>query len=345
MIEPCRYSFRSFDRQWIIPDKRLINRPNPTLWSAHSDIQIYLTASENHSPTAGPAASLTNQIPDLDHYHGRGGRVFPLWRDTAGKHPNIKPAFLSYLAERHEAPVSAEDAMAYLAAVLSHPDFTERFSKDLKQPGLRVPVTADSELFSEAVELGREIVWLHCYGERMVHSAMGRRKGPPRLEKSDAPIIPHDGAPPGSSEPLPETIEYDASRRRLSIGMGYIDNVTEEMWEYEISGKNVLRQWFSYRRRDRSRPLIGDKRPPSPLDGIQPSHWLPEYTTDLMNLLHVLGRLVLLEPQQKDLLGRICDGPLLDAEELREVGALTGPTKIKGARIDTVPDNQLRLIS
>ena len=344
VIEPCRYAFRSFDRQWIIPDKRLINRPNPTLWSTHSDRQIYLTASENHSPTGGPAASFTNLIPDLDHYHGRGGRAFPLWRDTAGKHPNIKPAFLSHLSDRYEAPVSAEDVMSYLAAVISQPDFTERFSSDLKQPGLRVPITSDPALFAEAAVLGREVVWLHCYGERMAHAAMGRPKGPPRLGKDDAPIISMHGALPGSSDPLPETIEYDASKKRLSIGTGYIDNVTEEMWSYEVSGKNVLRQWFSYRKHNRSRPLIGDKRPPSPLDSIQPDHWLPEYTTDLINLLHVLGRLVMLELRQKDLLRRICSGPLLDSEDLREAGALTGPPKIKGGRNDTTSDNQLSFI-
>ncbi len=32
-IAPTRYGLRSFDRQWIIPDYRLINRPNPTLWN------------------------------------------------------------------------------------------------------------------------------------------------------------------------------------------------------------------------------------------------------------------------------------------------------------------------
>ena len=121
VVKPCRYAFRSFDRQWIIPDKRLINRPNPTLWSAHSDRQIYLTAPEDRTPTAGPSASFSDLIPDLHHYHGRGGRVFPLWRDPAGKYPNIKPAFLSYLADRYETPVSAEDAMAYLAAVSRTP--------------------------------------------------------------------------------------------------------------------------------------------------------------------------------------------------------------------------------
>jgi hypothetical protein len=101
-----------------------------------------------------------------------------------------------------------------------------------------------------------------------------------------------------------------------------IDNVTPEMWAYEVSGKQVLWHWFSYRRRDRSRPIIGDRRPPSPLNKIQPDHWLPEYTTDLLDLLNVLGRLVMLEPAQSDLLSRICAGKLLSADDLREAGPL-----------------------
>jgi len=77
-IEPVRYGFRSLDRQWIIPDARLINQPNPALWNAHSARQVYLTALERVSPSAGPAVTFTGLIPDLDHYNGRGGRVFPL---------------------------------------------------------------------------------------------------------------------------------------------------------------------------------------------------------------------------------------------------------------------------
>jgi hypothetical protein len=83
------------------------------------------------------------------------------------------------------------------------------------------------------------------------------------------------------------------------------------MRAYEISGKIVLEQWFSYRRRDRTKPLIGDKRPPSPLEEIQPDGWLAEYTEDLLNLLNVLGRLVLLEPRQAHLLDQIVAGPLV----------------------------------
>src|ERR1700733_2404075 len=93
----------------------------------------------------------------------------------------------------------------------------------------------------------------------------------------------------------------------------------------EPGDKQVVWHWFSYRKRDRSRPIIGDRRPPSPLDKLQPDRWLPEYTTDLVNLLRVLGRLIALEPKQADLLTRICDGPLIHAGDIHELLAGTAP--------------------
>jgi hypothetical protein len=321
-IVPARYALRSFDRQWIIPDSRLINRPNPTLWNAYSGRQIHLTAPEDRTPTAGPAFTLTGLIPDLHHYHGRGGRVFPLWRDRAAEEPNIKPVLLAHLAKVYGLEVKAEDVMAYLAAVMAHPAFTARFKADLIRPGLHVPLTADAKLFAEAVALGSEVIWLHCYGERFADPAAGRPRQAPRLPKESAPSIPKAGEIPGAPEPLPETMDYDPATRRLKIGKGYVENVTPEMWAYEVSGKQVLWHWFSYRRRDRSRPIIGDRRPLSPLDKIQPDHWLPEYTSDLLDLLNVLGRLIALEPRQGDLLDRICAGRLRSADELRDASAL-----------------------
>jgi hypothetical protein len=117
---------------------------------------------------------------------------------------------------------------------------------------------------------------------------------------------------------MPDTISYDTGNRRLWIGRGHIDNVPLAVWAYEVSGKHVLTQWFSYRKRNRDRPQIGDRRTPSPLGDIQPDAWPAEYTTELLNLLNVLERLVALEPPQADLLERICDGPTLTEEALRD---------------------------
>ena len=215
--------------------------------------------------------------------------------------------------------------MAYVAAVMAHPAFTARFQSDLIQPGLRIPITADAKLFTEAVTLGNEVVWLHCYGDRFSNPDANRPKQAPRLAKELAPYIPTGGSIPSTPEPLPDTMEYNPATRRLKIGIGYIDNVSPEMWAYEVSGKKVLWHWFSYRRHDRSRPIMGDRRPPSPLGSLQPEGWLSDYTTDLLDLLNVLGRLIALEPAQADLLKRICDGPLRGAEELAAADAFVIP--------------------
>ena len=156
--------------------------------------------------------------------------------------------------------------MAYIAAVMAHPAFTARFKSDLVRPGLHVPLTADAKLFAEAVALGREVIWLHCYGERFADPAPG---GPNRRRACRKKARHHSRRP----------AKFRARRSRcptrwittrpsggLTIGKGYVENVTPEMWAYEVSGKKVLWHWFSYRRRDRSRPIIGDRRPPSPLD-------------------------------------------------------------------------------
>lgn len=315
-FETTRYAFRSFDRQWIVPDPRLINQPNPKLWEVFSETQVFLTAPDDRSPENGPALTFSGIPPDLHHYNGRGGRVFPLWADDRAALSNIDAPMLSHLAEAYGHDVAPSDLMAYLAAVMAHPAFTCRFADDLKQPGLRVPITADAALFALALALGHEVIWLHTYGDRFDDAAAKRPKQAPRLDKAHAPTIPVGGAIPGAPEPLPESIDYDPAKRRLMVGKGRIDNVMPEIWAYEVSGKPVVRQWFSYRRRDRSRPIIGDRRAQSPLDSVQPDHWLNEYTTELMNLLHVLGRLTLLEPRQAELLEKILEGPMLSVADL-----------------------------
>jgi hypothetical protein len=322
VVTPVRYGFRSFDRQWIIPDNRLLNQPNPALWEMHSQKQVYLTVPHDRTPTPGPALTLTSLIPDLHHYAGRGGRVFPLWADAGASQPNVQPGLLARLAEVYGRPVGAEDVVAYLAAVAAHPGYVARFAGDLVQPGLRVPLTANGGLFAEAARLGREVVWLHTFGEGFAAPAEGRPAGPPRLPAGEGPRVPADGAIPSGADAMPDAIRYDPVRRRLHVGAGHVDNVPPEVWAYEVSGKQVLTQWFSYRGRDRGRPIIGDRRPPSPLGDVRPEGgWPAEYTAELLNVLHVLGRLVALEPAQDALLGRICAGPTLAAEVVRAAAA------------------------
>jgi hypothetical protein len=327
--EPVGFGFRSFNRQWIIPDPRVITQPNAQLWQSRSEHQVYLTAITRTSPSAGPALTFTGLVPDLDHYNGRGGRVFPLWRDPKADVGNFRPKLLTFLSEKYGADVNAEDLLAYIAALAAHPAFTSRFQKDLSTPGLRVPITAARDTFFAAAELGRTVIWLHTFGDRMADAENNRPPQPPRLPPPNGPRVPAEGGIPGDPGAMPDSISYDASKKRLLIGTGYVENVEPAVWKYEVSGKQVLVQWFSYRRKNRERPIIGERREPSLLGDIQPAHWLAEYTTELINVLHVLGRLVDLEPAQAQLLDKVCSCPTITEEELRSAGAFELPVEPK----------------
>ncbi|MFM0131230.1 type ISP restriction/modification enzyme [Paraburkholderia sediminicola] len=335
-IPPLRYAFRSFDRQWIIPDVRLINQPNPTLWQMHSPCQIYLTAFTEESPANGPALTASGLIPDLHHYKGSfGGRVFPLWSNADAQSPNMPDRLIELLSEQYESPVSAEDLFAYIVGVVAHPEYTARFQEDLSTPGLRVPITASADLFLRMSALGRRALWLHTYGERMVDPVLGRPAGAPRVAQGESrPTVPKEGAFAPDS-PLPDQLTYDEAKQRLHLGIGFIDHVTPAVWNYTVDGKQIIPQWFSYRKLDRSKPPMGDKRPPSPLQDIQPEHWLAQYTADLLDLLNVLTLLVDLEPKQAELLEQVCIGAMISESDLLAAGAIAQNTAAPKAIKDT----------
>jgi hypothetical protein len=234
--------------------------------------------------------------------------------------------------------VTPEDIMCYIAGVAAHPAFLHRFRGDLSTPGLRIPLTADGALFSLVAKVGRRVIWLHTFGERMTDTKENRPAQPPRLPAQRAPIIPLSGEIPQDASAMPDTINYDGEKNRLLIGRGYIDRVTPGMWNYEVSGKQVLSQWFSYRKANRERPLIGDRRPPSPLGDIQPDYWLAEYTTELINLLNVLGLLIDLEPTQAELLDNICKGPTIPIEEIGVADSTATSKAGKKAKAPEHPD-------
>ena len=314
--DPVRVGYRSLDRQWIIPDKRLINRPNPTLWEVRSNQQVYLTTLHRDVPSSGPAATFTPEVPDVHHYKGSfGGRVFPLWLDSTSSISNIVPGLLPYLQQRYKSTVTAPDVFAYLAAILSHPGYLEIFAKELTTPGLRVPFTAETKLFEDAAEMGRRILWLYSYGQRFYDPSRERPKQAPRVPQDRAPQVLGGYPIPTDAANMPNMLQYDSQNLELHVGTGRISNVTQKMRDYEVSGVNVLNKWFGYRRKNRERPPMGDRQD-SPLQETQAHSWLAEYTSELIYLLHVIGLLVELEPMQSQLLTSIIAGSLITREDL-----------------------------
>lgn len=330
--QPVRYAFRSLDRQWILPDKRALNRPNPRLWSLASSSQVFLTAPNVDPPQGSAAVTVCATPPDMHHYAGRGGRVYPLFSDASASQANIRQELVSALASTYGREVHGDQIFAYVVAVTSNPGYTETFAEYLNSPGVRVPFTTDVAVFERAVLIGQKVIWAQTYGQRMKQEGV-------LTSSSGAPRLPVDRAPsnvapiPSSPAQYPNTLVYDAQRQELRVGAGTIEHVTPAMRSYTIDGVNVLDKWFSYRKADRSRPLIGDRRV-SDLMKLQPDHWLPEYTTDLVDLLNVIGLLVELQSEQLKLVVEVTAGDVLEGLAGLAAAAASTPTPTRRTRAE-----------
>lgn len=259
-------------------------------------------------------------MPDLDHYKGSfGGRAYPLWMDPGGTQANVAPGLLELLRMKLDRPVDASDLLAYLAGICAHPGYTKRFADDLHEPGVRVPLTDDAELFATAADLGRTVIWLHTYGTRYTDPSAGRPAKAPRMAAGTGPTV--TTTVPTTVDEMPDTLIYNPTAQQLKVGAGVIDHVTPGMWTYTISGVNVLTKWFSYRRCHRDRPVMGDRRV-SPLMDIQSPTWRPEYTSELIDLLHVLGLLEQQENDQAQVLQAVVSGHLITTADLTSAGIL-----------------------
>ena len=182
-----------------------------------------------------------------------------------------------------------------------------------------MPLTADPDLFAEATGVGREVLWLHTYGERFADPAAGRPSG--EVPQGRARVLA--AVPP---TPMPERPRYDPAAGVVRVGEGTVGPVAPEVGRYEVSGMRVVDHWLAYRRR------VPAGKKSSPLDAVVAESWPAEWTTELLELLWVLERLVALEPRQADLLGRIATGPLVTVADLEAAGVLTVPEAARKAK-------------
>jgi len=294
-----RYGFRSFDRQWVIADSRIGDFMRPSLWRSHSEEQVYMTSLLTAVLGEGPATVASADLPDLHYFCGRGAKdVIPLWRDAEATQPNLAAGLLDTLSVAYGTAVSAQELFAYAYGVLAQPAYVERFWDELGMPPPKLPITKDGKLFDQVAEHGRRLIYLHTYGKRF--------KRPD--EDGSVPQGAARCTKGVSLERYPKSFLYNPTTQVLRVGDGKFFPVSPEVWDYSVSGLQVVKSWLDRRKRD------GSGRKSSSLDKIRPEHW--EFTVELLELLWVLEATLALQPEGAALLDEVCSSSLFTQDEL-----------------------------
>ena len=309
--------YRSFDRQYILADARLADMPRPQLWEHRVSEQIFIVEQHAHYPKAGPGLYFSALIPDMDAFKGsEGGRAHPTL--TTGGTPNLTEPAAQMLRERFgdNAP---GDLVYYLAALTGHPGYVRTFDEPLQQAGIRVPLTADPELWERAVQLGKQIVWLHTYGERgeplpgmeRLHQLPeGADYALPTPTVDMGRTMP-EKKPSFSPDPVNSLSEEQNSpvMGTVSFGQARCENVEKRVFDYTVGGNQVLGLWAKYRLK---KPVV---RRSSSLNDIVQREWPEAWSEEYERLLYTLTHLVHLEPAQEKLLDEVLAGEQIFREE------------------------------
>ena len=297
-IEP--YSFRTFDRQWVIADSRVGDYMRPELWQTQGPQQVYMVGLLVQVLGEGPAVVGCTEIPDQHHFRGSFGDrgVIPLWRDVDATQSNVTNGLLDVIGKVHGTAVSAEELFAYAYGVLAQPTYVERFWDELEQPPPHLPVTKDRDLFERVSSHGAWLLHLHTYGARFGRPGSDGNV-PPGQAKCTKGV---------SQEQYPASFSYDNERQTLVVGDGEFAPVTLGIWNYSVSGLQIVKSWLDRRKLKRS------GRQSSTLDKIRPAEW--EFTEELLNLLWLLEATIDLQPEGAALLAEVCASDLFTQDEL-----------------------------
>ncbi len=176
----------------------------------------------------------------------------------------------------------------------------KKFWDELTIPGPRIPITKDGVLFDQAVSSGCKLLWLHTYGERFVPMGQKAGKLPPGQArcKVGTPSTPAD---------YPEDFSYSYSDQELRVGKGIFEKVRPQVWEFNVSGFEIIKSWLGYRMRHRA------GKSSSPLDSIRPEVW--KFDDELLDLLWVLDQTIDLLPDLAKTLDLVLAGELFKSSD------------------------------
>ena len=142
--------------------------------------------------------------------------------------PNLSASTLTMLHEYYGGFVQPETVLAYIYAVLYSPAFRTRYAGFLKADFPHIPFTKDRDTFTKLAGLGQQLIDLHLMRSPELDNPISRFCG-----KGDSGVT---------------RITYDSDHQRAYINATQcFDNVSPDLWSYQIGGYQVLSKWLKDR--------------------------------------------------------------------------------------------------
>lgn len=150
--------------------------------------------------------------------------------DDKDRTPNIDKAVFEKLHKTYNKKITPEEILYYIYAVFYSNIYREKYAEFLKIDFPHVPFTSDYKIFQKLANLGNQLADLHLMKSEFLNKPISKYQG-----KSDNDRI--------------EKINYDEKAQKIYINKEkYFDNVSSELWNYQIGGYQVLQKYLKDRK-------------------------------------------------------------------------------------------------
>jgi predicted helicase len=253
--------YRPFDDRFLFFNEAIIDRPRKEIMLNIQEKNIAIISGRAGQVIGGPEWNLsfiTDKISDVNLFYRGGAVLFPLYILRNGieaiffeqnknevrepkahygkeakefhREENFTKLFFEFRNENYNG-TKPEAILAYIYAILHSPTYRSKYAEFLKMDFPRIPFTNDIKVFKELSELGAELIKVHLL-ETKIENSVGNFLG--------------------NGNNVIDEIRLEVEKRigRLFINKTqYFDNVSKEIFEFNIGGYPVLHKYLSERKR------------------------------------------------------------------------------------------------
>ena len=277
--------YRPFTKKWLMYDRNIVERPGKyyELWGKDNEV-IYTTGKGASRPFS---ALVMNVLPNLHCQDtGQGFMRF----DHSNKNEllpdsdNINNHFADKLG------LSADEAFAYVYALLNSADYQQRYANDLRKDLARIPIVKDVDKY---VAIGQQLINLHLnYEEVPVYDDVDiQYKGEPSYKVTKMRFAKKCNSETGKLENDRSTVIFNDSIT--------VSNIPDKAYQYIVNGRSAI-EWIMDQYRVKHDKKSGITDDPN------------DYSNDPKYILHLLLRIINVSVQTIDLINQLPEMQIIE---------------------------------
>lgn len=246
-----KIAYRTFDIRYIYYDIKIIQRARFSIMQHFLKENIGFCFSRGSKREKYDFAIAVKNLSDR-HLLGSQTYVAPLYLykqdenqtsddifhqfNSDNKRPNFKEEFTNFITKKY-GEVTPEEILGYIYGVLYCPTYREKYLEFLKIDFPRINFSVDKTKFKELSNLGWELIQAH-------------------IMEQTPPSYASLGEPYGKNKEVVKLVHNEKEEKLYINESLYYENVTKDIWEFQIGGYQVLSKYLTARK---GRELTSDE--------------------------------------------------------------------------------------